>query len=172
MTDKKSLSLYETIEQVLAEVHGPIPVDELSTRVLAIYPSKAKNPLTALRSTLRSEHAGKTLVFLDRQTIVPLHVAMQGVRFRIPLTRHEAARGVLCIEPAFDSFRRQGMVPQDMQLLDATGRPLAVRVVTLQQQLAGPLGAFTRESLAFELGDWFRTHRIRRNDSLLVTIED
>ena len=62
-----------------------------------------------MRSTLRLEHAGKTLMFLDRQTIVPLRVAMQGVRFRIPLTREEVDRGVLCITPAFDCFRCQGM---------------------------------------------------------------
>jgi hypothetical protein len=172
MTDQKSPGMYRTIEQVLAQVHGPIPVDELATRVLSIYPSSAKNPLTSLRSTLRLEHPGKTLVFLDRQTIVPLRVVMQGVRFRIPVTRQEATRGVLCIEPAFDRFRRQGIPPQDMQLLDAGGRPLAVRLVTLKQRLTGALGSFTEELPAFALGDWYRTHRIRRNDSVLVTIED
>src|SRR5712691_4370382 len=127
MADKKSLSLDKTIEQVLAQVHGPMPVDEFARRVLAIYPSKAKNPLTALRSNLRSEHLGKTLVFLNRQTLVPLRVAMQGVRFRIPLTRQEATQGVLCIEPAFQCFRRQEVTHQDMQLLDADGCPLAAR---------------------------------------------
>ncbi len=172
MADKKSLSLDKTIEQVLAQVHGPMPVDEFARRVLAIYPSKAKNPLTALRSNLRSEHLGKTLVFLDRQTLVPLRMAMQGVRFRIPLTRQEATQGVLCIKPAFEYFRRREVTHQDMQLLDADGRPLAARVVTLKQQRTGPLGSFTREDPAFELGDWYRTHRIRRNDSVLVTIED
>ena len=149
-----------------------MPIDELAKRVLAIYPSRAKNPLTSVRSTLRTEHAGKTLVFLDRQTIVPLRVAMQGVRFRIPLTREEVDRGVLCIAPAFDCFRRQGLAHQDMHLLDAAGHPLASRVVTLKQQVTGPLGSFTQETPAFELGAWYRAHRVRHNDSVLVTIED
>jgi hypothetical protein len=172
MADKKSLSLYDTIERVLAREQGPVPVDEFAKRVLAVYPSRAKNPLASLCSTLRLEHVGKTLVFLDRQTLVPLRVAMQGVRFRIPLSRQEASRGVLCIDPAFNCFRRQGMAPQDMHLLDAAGRPLAARVGTLKHQLTGALGSFTREVPAFELGDWYRTHRVRRNDSVLVTIED
>jgi hypothetical protein len=172
MADKRSLGLYETIEEVLAQVHGPIPVDEFARRVLAIYPSKAKNPIASLRGNLRLEHPGKTLVFPDRQTIVPLRIAMQGVRFRIPLTRQEATRGVLRLEPAFECFRRQGLAPQDMQLLDGSGRPLAVRVVALKQQQTGPLGSFTQEVPAFELDDWYRTHRIRRNDSVLATIED
>jgi hypothetical protein len=138
MADKKPPSLYDIIERVLARVPGPVPIDEVAKCVLAIYPSRAKNPLTSVRSTLRLEHAGKTLVFLDRQTLVPLHVAMQGVRFRIPLTREEVDRGVLCIAPAFDCFRRQGLAHQDMHLLDAAGNPLTSREVTLKQQVTGP----------------------------------
>src|SRR4029453_3426179 len=172
MADKKPPSLYDIIERVLARVPGPVSIDEVAKRVLAIYPSKAKNPLTSVRSTLRLEHAGKTLVFLDRQTIVPLHVAMQGVRFRIPLTREEVDRGVLYITPAFDCFRRQGLAYQDMPLLDAAGNPLTSRVVTLKQQVTEPLGSFTQETPAFELGAWYRAHRVRHNDSVLVTIED
>ena len=96
MADKKPPSLYDIIERVLAQVPGPIPIDELAKRVLAIYPSKAKNPLTSVRSTLRLEHAGKTLVFLDRQTIVPLRVAMQGVRIPYsPDPRGSRPRGAL-----------------------------------------------------------------------------
>jgi hypothetical protein len=164
--------LYETIEQVLAQMDGPIPVSEFAARVLAIYPSKARNPMASIRSQLRSEHPGKTLVFLDHQTIVPLHVAMRGVRFRIPLTREEVTRGMLRIDPAFAYFHPQRLAPQEMQLLDGDGSPLAARVETLQQHVKGPLGSYTHEDPAFDLGDWCRAHRVRRNDSLLVTIED
>jgi hypothetical protein len=149
-----------------------VSIDEVAKRILTMYPSRAKNPLTSVRSTLRLEHAGKTLVFLDRQTLVPLHVAMQGVRFRIPLTREEVDRGVLCIDPAFDCFRRQGVSPRDMQLLDAAGGPLASRVGTLTQRVKGPLGSFTQETPAFELGAWYRDHRVHHDDSVLVTIEN
>jgi hypothetical protein len=34
------------------------------------------------------------------------------------------------------------------------------------------LGSFTQETPAFELGAWYRAHRVRHNDSVLVTIED
>src|SRR5262245_21914105 len=125
MADKKPPSLYDIIEQVLARVPGSVSIDEVAKRVLGIYPSRAKNPPTSVRSTLRLEYAGKALVFLDRQTIVPLRVAMQGVRFRIPLAREEVDRGGLCIAPACDCFRRQGIAHRDMHLLDAAGGPLA-----------------------------------------------
>jgi len=86
--------LDKTIEQVLAQVDGPIPVDEFATRVLAIYPSKAKKPMASIRSHLREEHPGQTLVFLDRHTIVPIRVAMRGVRFRTPHPRGGHPRGI------------------------------------------------------------------------------
>jgi len=172
MTDKTSLTWSQAIERVLAHVPGAMAIDELATRVLALYPSKAKNPLTSIRSTLRLEHPGKTLVFLDRHTIVPLRIAMQGIRFRIALTRQEATRGVLILHPAFDGFQRQELARQDMQLLDAVGRPLPTRVVTLRHQQTGPLGSFTEEMPAFEVGDWYRAQGVRRHHSLLVTIED
>jgi len=172
MPDNKPPSLYDTIEQVLAQVDGPISVDECAARVLAIYPSRAKNPMTSIRSHLRLEHPGYTLVFLDRHTLMPVRVAMQGVRFRIPLTREEVTRGVLRIEPAFACFHRPRLAPQAMQLLEADGRPLAALVETLQQHGKGPLGPYTHEAPVFNLGDWYGAHRVRRHDSLLVTIED
>ena len=108
-------------------------------------------------------------MFLDRQTIVPLGVAMQGVRIRIPLTREEADRGVLCLPPG--CFRRQGVAHRDMHLLAAAGGPLASRVVTLKQQVTGPLGSFTQETPAF--GSVPGTAPTEcYSDSVLVTIED
>ncbi|MGH8058676.1 MAG: hypothetical protein ACREOH_15800, partial [Candidatus Entotheonellia bacterium] len=153
MPDNKPPSLYDTIEQVLAQVDGPIPVDECAARVLAIYPSKAKNPMTSIRGHLRLEHPGYTLVFVDRHTLVPIRVAMKGVRFRIPLTREEVTRGVLRIEPAFACFHRPRLAPQAMQLLEADGRPLAAPVETLQQHGKGPLGPYTHQAPVFNLGD-------------------
>jgi hypothetical protein len=34
MADEQSLSLYETIEQVLVQGHGQMPADEFATRAL------------------------------------------------------------------------------------------------------------------------------------------
>lgn len=172
MSDKKPITYSEAVEQVLAQLNGPIPLNEFVARVLAIRPSKAKKPAASLRNTLRWEHAGRTLAYLDRQTILPLRIAMKGVRFRIPVTRQEAKRGVLFREPFFYHFLRQGIAHEDVQLLDAAGHPLAVRVVTVEQTFEGLFGPYIHEITAFDLGDWFRANRIRRDDSVLVTIED
>ena len=68
MSDDQQLTRSQAVEQVLALVDGPIAVDELCKRVLTIWPSKAKDPLPAMRNHLHQDHAGKTLVFVDADT--------------------------------------------------------------------------------------------------------
>jgi hypothetical protein len=172
VSDKPSLTRSQAVEKVLAPIDGPIPVDEVCNRVLTIWPSKAKNPLRAMRSHLRQDHAGKTLVFLDAKTILSLPVAMRGVRFRIPLSRREVKRGALIIHPAFDHFLRRELDPAAVQLLDQNGHSLPVHVITIREQADTPFGKGTMEQAAFDLSDWFRAQRARRHDSILVTIED
>ena len=46
MSKRPSLTRSQAVEQALAETDGPIAVDELCQRVLAIWPSRAKNPLS------------------------------------------------------------------------------------------------------------------------------
>lgn len=172
MSNKQLPTLSQAVTQVLAQVDGPITMDEFCQRVLTIRPSKAKKPLTALRNHLRWQEVGKTLVFLDAQTILPLRIAMRGVRFRNPLSRPEVSQRVMFVHPAFDYFLRPGLDPAKVQLQDPQGRPLPVRVVSVQQQVETLFGKRTIEPAAFDLGDWFRANRIRRDDSILVTIED
>jgi hypothetical protein len=170
--NEQSLTLSQAVEQVLAGVDGPLAVDELCRQVLAIRPSRAKNPLASVRDHLRSKEAGRTLAFLDAKTVLPLRIAMPGVRFRVPIARQEAERGVLFVYPAFDHFLRPGLDPAQAQLLSQEGRTLPVHVVRLQVTVETPFGKIAQEVAAFDLGDWFRANRVRRDDSILVTIED
>jgi hypothetical protein len=172
MNNEQQLTRSEAVEQVLALVDGPIAVDELCKRVLTIWPSKAKKPLPAMRSHLRQDHTGRTLVFVDANTVLPLPIAMRGVRFRIPLDRREVKSGILVIQPAFTIFLRRELEPEAVHLLDQQGRSLPVRVITVREQVATPFGKQPTQYAAFNLGDWFRSQRVRRNDCLLVTVED
>jgi hypothetical protein len=172
MSDKQSSTLSQAVEQALAGIDSPIAFQEMSARVLAIRPSKAKNPAASLRNHLRWDHVGKTLVFLDDKTIVPMRLAMQNVRFRIPLTPHATSRRVLFIQPAFSYFLRTGLDLQAVGLEDEAGRPLPVRPVTIQVKIKGPLGKQEVEHTAFDLRDWFRARRVRPADTILATIVD
>jgi hypothetical protein len=172
MSDEPSLTRSQAVAEVLAQIDSPTAVDEVCERVLSIWPSRAKNPLSAVRSHLRQDHAGRTLIFLDAKTILPLPIVMRGVRFRIPLSRREANRGALIIHPAFDYFLRRELDPSAVQLLDQKGHPLPLRVITIREQTNTLFGKQTLEHAAFDLGGWFQAQRVRRDDSILVTVED
>jgi hypothetical protein len=59
-----------------------------------------------------------------------------------------------------------------VQLLDENGQPVPTRMVTITQKTQGLFGPSSYDVRALDLGDWFHANRIRRNDSILVTIED
>jgi hypothetical protein len=172
MSDNPDLTRSDAVEQTLAQVDGPIAIDEFCERVLTIWPSKAKNPVSSMRTFLRQEERGRSLIFVDKQTLLPLPVAMRGVRFRIPISRREAKRGVLIIQPAFDQLMKDDVKLPEVELLDHRGRALPVRLTTIRKRVETPLGKHTREHNAFNMDQWFRAHRVRRDDSILVTIED
>jgi hypothetical protein len=152
MGDKQPLTLQQAVEQALAQVDGPITADEFFRQVLILRPSKAKKPTAALRNHIRWNEAGKTLVFLDAQTVLPLRVAMRGVRFRIPLSPQEAKRGVLFIHPAFDYFLLRQLDHEKVQLLDQEGRPLPVRVISIQGKVRSVFGTNTVRIWNIQLG--------------------
>ncbi len=166
------MSYDEVFKQVLPLLKGPISVDELVAQILTLRPSTAKRPRVAVRSQLRERNWRGELVFLDSKTILPGHLAMQGVRFAVPLERQEAKRGVLLISPAFSIFLRSEIPPEKVQLEDESGRSLPVNIVTWEENVKTFFGPSKREYWAFELSDWFRAHHIRRGDYVLVTVED
>jgi len=172
VSNDQTLTLSEAVERVLGQVDGPIAVEELCERVLTLWPSKAKNPRSNIRTHLRQDHAGKTLVFVNTDTVVPLPIAMHGVRFRVPLDRGEVNRGMLIIRPAFNIFLPHEIEPEAIHLEDQRGRSLPVRVITVRGQVNTPFGTQPTEYAAFDLSDWFRAQGVRRNDSILVTVED
>lgn len=170
--ERPPLTRQEAVTQVLARVDGPLPLDELARRVLAICPSHAKNPLSAIRTFIRSEQVGQSLVLVDDRTAIPLRVAMRGVRFRFELSKVEVQNGTLFIHPAFDHCMSRAADPATVRLRDPHG-PLPTRVVAVQTTHDTIFGKHRLDDHpAFELGDWLRAHHARPTDSILVTIED
>jgi hypothetical protein len=65
MPGEMTITKREAITQVMAQLEGPIAVNEFVERVLAIWPSRAKRPGASVRQSLRDwEHVGRTLIFL------------------------------------------------------------------------------------------------------------
>jgi hypothetical protein len=168
---ESTVTIAEAIAQVLVDVEGPISTDEFYAQVLSIRPSSAKNPKRSIRAHIQYNELGRTVVFLDRKTLVPLRVAMRGVRFRIPLARSEVERGVLVLEPALRGF----VSPRDwefIQWLDEQGQALPAAPTSLRQQVSSSTGeSFSYDLPAIDLRGWMQARRARRGDHILVTIE-
>ncbi|RMF36662.1 MAG: hypothetical protein D6759_03260 [Chloroflexi bacterium] len=168
-SQEKPITMNQAIDQVAAQLDGPTPMDEFIRRVLELWPSKAKNPAASIRQRLR--YGDAPLVTLpDRKTVIPVALALKGVRFRIPLSRQEARRGFLLIYPNFDIFLNQHLRPEAARLFDKQGHPLPTQVIQVRQGHLESLGPY--KVPAFRLTDWFHKRRVRRGDSILVTVED
>jgi hypothetical protein len=172
MPNGMTITKDQAIRQVLAQLEGPIALNKFVERVLAIWPSHAKNPATGIRRTLRWEHAGRTLIFLTSELVAPIHIAMQDVSFRVNLSRQEVNRGVLLVYPAFTCFLPQQVQPREIEFLDARGRSIPTCMVKLKYTQQTILGPGTYQEPAFNLGAWYEANQIKRDDSLLVTIMD
>jgi hypothetical protein len=160
------------VEQVIAQMTGPMDLEEFTRRVLALWPSQAKNPKAGIRDALRFDFLGRTLLFLEEQTLIPLRLAMPGVRFRISLTRQELNKGWLFVFPAFQLLAPQDLPADGFRLEDVGGRPIPVNTVMVKARVATPFVTDVIERLAFDLKWWYKKHGLRRGDSLLVTILD
>jgi hypothetical protein len=167
----------QAIAAVLADLEGPITIDELTRQVLELWPSQARNPRAPIRDALRWD-GGRRIVFLDDKTILPVRLALSGARFRITLSRQEAKRGAVQLMPGFYPFliRQNWGLPDPaelpVRLLDERSEELPIRYVNLRQQVEGLLGSETVNLPAFDLSDWLKGHAPRRNDDLLVTVVD
>ncbi len=162
----------EAIEMALSEVNEPIEISAFVNRVLEIRPSSAKRPSSSVRTKMREYRAGKSLVFLDKETIVPLRVAIPGIRFRIPLSRLEVNRRALIIDPSFSGWIRHSDDPETFELIDQEGQQIPTRVVSVKQNVVSIPGDSHTQSRAFDLSHWSSASKMLRNDSILVTFEN
>ena len=148
-------------------------------RVLARWPTNAKNPKSALRNKLRWNAAELGVVFLDlqRKVLAPLSVALRGVRFRHVISDEDAQSGVLLIDVGHTVFmpgyhwQAIAALPS-LQLLDAAGQVLRTHVVSRALKLPALLGDRPLEVPGLDLAAWFRYHHVHAGDSLLVTVDE
>jgi hypothetical protein len=172
MKDNQTLTRGEAIHQVATQLEGPISMDEFLDRVLEIKPSTAKNPKSALKQLIQYEHLGIDLLLIDQETLVPMHQAMNGVRFRIPLTRQEIERGWLFIDPAFEFMKPRDLAIEDWYFEEINGQSIPVNLEKFKTKVKTLLGSVEAEKIVIDLGWWYKKHGLRRGDNLLITIID
>jgi hypothetical protein len=94
---EKSLTYEMVIAELMRSASGPLPAHELAAQMLSALPSSARNPQQAMRQHIRQAN-GRQLVFLDADTVLPLRLAYQEARFRIPLERDSFDKGLLPLD--------------------------------------------------------------------------
>jgi hypothetical protein len=170
--NSKSITKSQAIEQVASQMSGPLNFKEFTRRVLALWPSSAKNPQAGIRKALQYEYLGKNLLFLDKQSLIPIRLAMPGVQFRVPLTRQEIQRGWMFVYPALQYMAQQNQPAEEYRLEELDGYSIPVNLVTVKIRVKTVFGDSHVEETAFDLKGWYKKHTLRRGDGLLVTVLD
>ncbi|HEX6303083.1 MAG TPA: hypothetical protein VFZ76_02770 [Anaerolineales bacterium] len=172
MPQPEQISQGEAIKRVSAQIEGPVALNEFVERVLDLWPSKAKDPKSTVRQSIRDDHLGKDLLFLDETTLLPMRLAMRGVRFRIPLSRQEVERGWLFVYPSFQFMFKRDLEPGAFWFEEPDGHSIPVNPVTVKYKEKTLFGVEEFERPAFDPGWWYKKHNLGRKDGLLATILD
>jgi len=169
-------TLDQVVESLLAEVDGPVPLDKLVQQVMARRPSKAKNPVQAVTNQIRTSYRQDCYVFLDRDTVMPLRLALQGVRFRVTLDRQMVSSGAVPLVPYFIPFlchlRPFGGTPVEPTFENEQEVEIPSQLTTLKvkQEIFDEMTEGHIKAVEFK--PWLSSLHARRGDSLLFTILD
>jgi hypothetical protein len=172
-----TISLDQAIETVLDRAESHLPWDKFVEKVLALWPSKAKKPATSIRNTLRYDR-GRRVVMLGKDTLLPVHLLMNGLRFRITLSQAESEHYAVRIIPWFVPFsvmfhRHTNLDEHLPRFFDENDLPINNQLTQLSMRGENWMGEMeTIEVPAFDLSSWFGIHNPQVADSVLVTIKD
>lgn len=180
MPDKSSLTVREAIQLALWELDKPIEKKELIRRVLEIRPSSAKTAASSIGNALRWDMRHEAFT-LDDGKIISVGPAMNGLRFRLPLSDRAVERGSISLT-GFFPFVRDYMNPEllrrlgqgDLALRASSGEKLPVKISSVKVEIESP-GRKKPQTVTVptvDLSDWLRAKGAKAGDSILVTIQD
>lgn len=172
--DRSQPTIAQLLHDLMRDVTEPVPVKEVIDQILQRRASKAKDPRASVRLAINQE-VGRTVVFTDKDHILPIDVAMRGVRFRIPLSQSEINEGGFWSEYlhyylpiAFWQTREEKVT-----FLDEAGQPISARWTAYTETLSDPLlGEYTHVTQLLSIKPWLRAKDARPGDYLIFTIED
>lgn len=152
------------LQELAAQYNRIVAEREVYDHLLALRPSQAKDPYASIRNQLRFGAPRLGWVWLGGGELVPLHVALQDLRFRLIPEESEITGGAL-IRDRLRPFIPYGR--SDVRLRDGAGRPIETSEtsLTIGESIFG-----TVDVPAMALGSWFQLQRFAPGDSLLVTV--
>jgi hypothetical protein len=161
----------QVIENILREAPVPMSVSELTQKIATVRPSTAKDPVKAAEKKIR-EAIGRQLVYVDSNTILPLWVAWQGVRFRMALSREEVNKGFFDAGNAFSFYLPNGFNLANLRLENAHGQAIKFKVNAVNKKVKGLFGTFDEIFYYCHIPEWLLAHKFAPKDHVLFTILD
>jgi hypothetical protein len=161
----------EIMTQLLDAATGPLPVQEFSEQILALRTVQAKKPLEAVRNQIRQE-IGRSLIFQESGTILPIRMAMQGVRFRLQVDRNTVDSGKVQIDNSLSSYLPRQFLLEKVQFLDEDGQPIDFRISSAIKKETSIFGTYDHTAWYADLRSWFREQKVYPKAYLLFTILD
>lgn len=159
----------QVIENILREVSAPISVLDLAQKISVARPSTSKDPLKAAEKKIK-EAVGRELVYLDSNTIVPLQIAWQGVRFRMDLSREEVSKGFFDVGNALSFYLPNGFNLANLRLVDTDGQAIKCKVNAVNKKVKDIFGTSEQTFYYCHISEWLRAHKVAPKDHLLFTI--
>ena len=153
------------LQALAAHYDGPVPEREVMDRVLERRPSRAKDPYASIRERLRWEGPLLGWVRMGRGTLLPLRVALSGLRFRCIPSDDEVREGQLDLRLLAPFV----LLREDLHRLeDAAGASVPLRFVT-PPPIASVLGVSFRSPL-LDLRDWYAANGFLAGDSIELSV--
>jgi hypothetical protein len=150
-----------TILRLLAgEYDGPVDERRVLERVLERRPSSAKNPYATIRERLRWDGLTLGWLRLNRSQLVPLRIALQGLRFRCIPRQRDLDAGLL---PLAHLQPFAGLRNYACALRDSAGTAMAFVDLDVERGRDATLPAF-------DLRSWYARVGFEPGDSIVVTI--
>ena len=168
---EKALTYEMVITEVINKASGPLPAQELAAQMLSALPSFARNPQQTMRQHIRQAN-GRQLVFLDADTVLPLRLAYQGARFRIPLERESFDKGLLSLGKWVGSYLPRNFAFEELQLVDVSSQLIPSRVKRFTHKVRTPLGVVDEKQSFANLSAWYHSQKMNAKDQILVTVLD
>lgn len=147
------------------EYDAVVPASEIYGRVLERRPTSAKRPESVIRNQLRTDGPSMGWVSISPQELIPLHVVLQGLRFRLTPSAAEIAAGAIQTLALYPFIGADEATP--LQFVDAAQHPIVGGFSTLDLNKYRYLRP---EPAALSLGGWMRQAGVQAGDSLLATV--
>lgn len=178
MTSPTKLTREQAIAQVVSELEGPTPLEVVVDRVLERKPSLARDTRSPIRGDIRLWASFLGIVFADQQRkiVVPVGIAMRGVRFRHVVADDEVRQRTFLLDESDAVYIPSAYPSLDLtrsgpQLVNAEGRTVAGQWITVKAPSHLDYGPQYLQVGGYKMPDFFRSHKVQAGDSLLFTIE-